>query len=81
MKFERQIEVRLPEGLAAGIDRAGSPFSDDEPAGGATELQFVRNETGDNESFSMSTVLTRCINLNDDSRYGRFTIIIDASGA
>jgi len=68
--------VRLPEGLAAGIERAGSPFSDD-----AAELQFVPNEPGDNESFSMSTIVTQCINLNDDSRYGRFTIIIDASGA
>ena len=68
--------MRLPEGLAAGIDRAGSLFSGD-----AAELQFIPNESGDNESFSMSTVITRCINLNDDSRYGRFTIIIDASGA
>jgi hypothetical protein len=75
------FEVRLPEGLAAGIDRAGSPFSDDEPANDVAELQFVHNEPRDNESFSMSTVITRCIHLNDDSSYGRFTIIIDASGA
>jgi hypothetical protein len=66
--------------VAAGCVDAGSPFSNDEAAG-AAEQHFVHNEPGDNESFSMSTVITRCINLRDDSRYGRFTIIIDASGA
>ena len=61
--------MRSPEGVAAGIASVGSPFGE------------LANDSSDQaeQSFSLTLTLATPLSL-DEAAYGRFTIIVDASG-
>jgi len=74
-----ELVVRLPEGMAAGVDSAGSPFFESY-GNNSAELRSVSASSGSIDSFSVTAFIRQHFQSGEDAHFGRFTIIYDASG-